>query len=249
MNNFLKKPLVLKIVSVILAVIIWAYAINSENPERDKDIRSVKVTINTEGSVPYNAGLAITEGMSQTIDVRIRGRNSALVEYDASKITATVDINSITEEGTYALPVNVYVPGDNVWLVNYTPTRLSYTFSKMTTASVPVQVVLSGTHSAEYVIDETAATPSYVRVTGPVSEVNYISYAALYVDVTNAAGDMTYEGEIALINKEGERVRSKNVTCSTETAAAQIKMSRRKTVPLTFDITGEADERQPQMYC
>ncbi|MBR2742981.1 MAG: hypothetical protein IKD89_05250 [Clostridia bacterium] len=242
MSNFLKKPLVLKILSVILAVIIWAYAINSENPERDKDIRSVKVTITTEGSVPYNNGLAITEGLSQTVDVRIRGRNSALVEYDASRITATVDINSITEEGTYTLPVNVVVPGDNVWLVNYTPTRLTYTFSKMTTASVPVNVIITGAPNAEYVITETSADPASVGVTGPVSEVNYVSHADLYVDATNAAGDFSYEGELVLINKGGERVRSKNVGIAASTATAHIKMNKKKTVPLTFDITGEADE-------
>ncbi len=240
MNNFFKKPLFLKILSVILAVIIWAYAINSENPEREKDIRSVKVTITTEGSVPYNNGLAITDGMSQTIDVRIRGRNSVLREYDASRITATVDINSVTDEGTYSLPVNVYVPGDNVWLVNFTPSRLSYTFSKITSVNVPVEVVLTGSHSSDYVISEMSTYPATVSVTGPASEVNYVSHAALYVDVSNAAGDMDHVGELVLINRDNERMRSKNVTSDSETARVHIKMNKRKSVPLTFDVTGDA---------
>lgn len=239
MSNFFKRPLVLKILSLLLAVFIWVYVINIDDPEIDSDVRSIPITINTSDSTPYKNGLAITEGLSQTIDVKIRGRHSAISAYDTSQITATVDINSVTEEGTVSLPVTVYVPGDNVWLVNHTPTKLTYTFSKIATQEVPVLAVIEGEQNGEYIVDTASTNPLTVKVTGPVSEVNYVSYAAAKVDITNVAGDVSLESEIILINKDNMPVRSKNMTCDTSIASVDIKMNKKKTVNLTFDISGD----------
>lgn len=239
MTNFLRKPLVLKIISILIAVIIWVYVINKNNPEIDEEVRSVIVTINTADSTPYRNGLAITEGLSQTIDVKIRGRHNAIAAYDKSQISATVDINSITEEGTYSLPVTVYVPGDNVWLVNHTPTRLTYTFSKITTQTIPVEVNVTGTKDPSYDISMSDVSPQTVTVKGPSNEINYISHALLTIDLTGVRSDCSLTDSIILVDRDGKSVSSKNVSCDKNQASVEISAKRIKEVELVFTSEGE----------
>ncbi len=236
MSNFLKKPIVLKIVALLLAVFIWVYVINIENPETDIEIRSVPVTINTTDSIPYQNGLVITDGLTQTVDVKIRGRHSAVSEFDKSSIIATVDIDSITEEGTYSLPVSVYIPGNSVWLINQSPTRITYTFSRVETKTVDVRTVTAGSMSEEYIIDSQSVSPETVTLRGPASELELVKYAAAEVYIESISENMSTTVPLVLYGEGDSWLNLSNVTIDPGEAKVELKVLKKKTVKLTFDM-------------
>ena len=238
MRAFIRKPLVLKILSLIIAIIIWIYVINIENPEVSYDLKSVSVTVVTKDSTPYKGGLVITDGLSQTIDIKLKGRHNALSTYDFKSITAVVDINSVTAEGEYSLPVKVTIPGDEVYLASSTPIKLKYTFSKTRTLSVPIKVITDGTIPTNYSLDTIKSDPLSVNIAGPIKEVEAIAYAAIHLNVENVKNDTTKESDITLINKDNVEIKSKNITISKSKANAVVSVLEKKSIPLMVQSTG-----------
>lgn len=238
MRSFFRKPLVLKILSLIVAVFIWIYVINIENPEVEYDLKGVSVNIATKDTTPYKNGLIITDGLIQTVDVKLKGRYNVLSSYDFKNVTASVDINSVTAEGVYSLPVKVTVPGDNVWLVSSSPNKLKLSFSKTRTLNIPIKVVADGALPNNYIIDTTKIEPISINVTGPIKEVESISYAAVHINVNNLTKDTTKESGVTLITKEDKELKLNNITLDKNKANISIALLKKKEVLLTVTSVG-----------
>lgn len=239
MIAFLRKPLVLKILSLIAAIIIWIYVINIENPEVEYELKAVNVNVTTKDTIPYKNGLIITQGQSQTIDVKLKGRHNSLSSYDFNTITAAVDINSVTQEGEYTLPINITVPGNDVWLVSSTPNKIKLIFSKTKTLNVPIKVVTDGTLPNNYVIDTTKVEPAFINVTGPTKEVESISHAAVHINVDNLTKDTTKTSNISLITYDNKELKSNNITLDINKVNVGISLLKKKDVPLTVKTIGK----------
>lgn len=239
MRAFIRKPLVLKILSLIIAVFIWIYVINIENPEVEYELKAVNVNVTTKDTTPYKNGLIITQGLSQIIDVKLKGRHNALSSYDFNSVTAAVDINSVIEEGEYSLPVKVTVPGTDVWLASSTPNKLKFTFSKTKTLNISIRVITDGTLPDNYLIDTAKVEPAAINVTGPIKEVESISYAAVHINVDNLTKDTIKESSISLITKDNKELKSNNIMLDINKVNVGISLLKKKNVPLTVKTSGE----------
>jgi len=122
------------------------------------------------------------------------------------------------------------------------------TFSNIITADVPVTVVVTGEAAPSYIVDTTAVSPQSVKVTGPASEVNYVSHAQINVDISNISTDTTVASDIVLINKDNAPMRSKHISCNTAQAEASVTFLKKKTVELTFE-TAAAEGQQGDVVC
>lgn len=81
----------------------------------------IKVTVNVEGKIEKTITVSLTlngknDGLnyalsSNSVQVTIKGKKSAIHDIDASSLTATVDLSNLTE-GSHDVPVNVTVPNE-----------------------------------------------------------------------------------------------------------------------------------------
>ena len=77
-----------KILSVIVAVILWFYVVDVQNTNEEKTIFNIPVAIE---NFEYASGLDIVSGKDYTIDVVVRGTKSNVNNVDQKSIYASVD--------------------------------------------------------------------------------------------------------------------------------------------------------------
>ena len=90
------------ILAVVLAVGVWLYVINVENPTSTATIRDIPVTIVGEDTLAER-DLMITGQSQESVSLKLSGRKKTLMKLSKKNITLKLDVSSITSEGEHTL--------------------------------------------------------------------------------------------------------------------------------------------------
>ena len=221
-----KKPkkhssdFVLRIVSIIIAVIIWFFLSITQYPTISRNIANVPVTFSLDGTQAEEKGFSVLnkEDIDDImVDVEIKGMNYEIGGYTSSDLIATVDTSSVTKEGTYDLDIEVRSAhsADRVTITSITPATVSVSFDKITTKSVPVSVDAPLVTATEgFTLRETRIDPEEVTIEGPQNDINKISKAVVSVKKSAQLSENTTINteDITFYDDDDNRVVSEKVT-------------------------------------
>src|SRR5690554_1626438 len=98
MSSFFERNTTLKIISIVIALILWATAPNNRDPLRDISLRDIPLKIESQHTLSEN-GLMVSSILPDTYNFDIRSKGSAVRNLDKSKITAVMDLSEITKTG------------------------------------------------------------------------------------------------------------------------------------------------------
>jgi YbbR domain-containing protein len=159
----------LKIVSLVLAVMLWMAVANQASSE-----------IGLEVPLEYRnipRKLEITGDMTNTVQVRLRGSSSLIKDITAKDVSTTIDLGKMTP-GEKILPLspqNVQAPfGAEVIRVN--PSSVRFDLERTITKTIPV--VPTYQLPDGYEIGKVEVSPPAVQIEGPESRVNALSSIA-----------------------------------------------------------------------
>jgi YbbR domain-containing protein len=175
----------LKVVSVLLAVLLWMAVSGEETVER-----GLRVPLELQ-QVP--AGLELGGEAPALVDVRVRGGSGALSRMGAGDVVAVLDLHSVAPgQRLFQLtPEQVRAPF-GIEVVQVMPATVALVFERSTTRQVPVVPAIDGTPASGYVVDEITADPKMVEVTGPESAVARVNEAVTgSVSIAEAAQSVT----------------------------------------------------------
>lgn len=167
-NNWLAK-----VFSLLIALFICIRYQTSRLSEKDfvvplKIIQNGNLTLVTSRS-PVSA-----------VKVTLRGKSSQLMEVTEKDIEAYVDINSQVSGGTYDFPVYVKPSGRLVLMepleIKLGREKVTLTVEERIFRYVPVDATLAGSPARGYQIESVSVNPAFVKVTGPKSIVDGISF-------------------------------------------------------------------------
>ncbi|NLZ36466.1 MAG: hypothetical protein GX897_03190 [Clostridiales bacterium] len=219
-------------VSLVLAFILWLYAISTGTQVVTSAIKAVPITIEGGGST-----LSVYNALNSTVDVTIEGTKSELKNVSPADVTAWVDISGINTAGTYTLNVNVSVP-DGVWVAEQSVSTMKLRLDNRSTTTVPVKAYINsfmidsggeiGSSEMTYDITETV-------VTGPESVLAQISEARLQVSLGKVSNSQTYTGVLELVDSDGKTLRDPSLTINPANATVTIPVYFKKTVPLKLN--------------
>ena len=107
MKDKLKKNLGLKILSLLIAVVIWILIVNVDDPVETKKFEDITVTpINGEVITGKDKVYTITGG--STVDVSVTGRRSFVNSLSRSDIVAVADLKPLLSITTsFVLSFNI----------------------------------------------------------------------------------------------------------------------------------------------
>ncbi|MDF9408532.1 MAG: YbbR-like protein [Pelotomaculum sp. PtaB.Bin013] len=172
----------IKFLSVFLAIILWIYVSNEQNPTTDKEIN-----VNLE-----NSGLAqnylITGGMPESVRVKVHGNKTQLANIAPGDFRALVSIPE-GETGEVTVPVQVSSP-PGLRVVQVYPNEVNVTIDSLVEKVIPVAVNLRGKPPQGYVAQTPLCQPSTVIARGPSKAVTEVSQATAVVDVQSATQDI-----------------------------------------------------------
>jgi YbbR domain-containing protein len=226
------------IISIAIALFLWAYVIGEVNPTIKQPLLNVPVQLLNIQSL-HARDLAIAGSEQYTVDVVVEGKRSYILKADPEDILAEADLFGWSKGENY-IPVNVLVP-DNLRIIEIRPAKIQVNIEDLVAVSRPVVVVYTGDlpgNAEEGAVD---IKPAEIEVTGAKSDVEEVARVQAAIDVTGLTDEgKTMQAEVIPVNYAGMPVES--VRLSANYADIFAKLYRLKEVPFEARFTGELEE-------
>jgi YbbR domain-containing protein len=178
------QNLALKVVSVVLASLLWLIVSGEQTVERVLRI-PLEYT-----NIP--AQLELVGDPLTVVDVRVRGSSGTLGRLSAGELAAVLDVRSPRPgQRLYHLTGSDVRAPFGVDVVQVTPSSIALFFERSSTKSVPVLPVLEGQPAEGYMVDKVTADPAKVDIVGPASSLKSLASAVTEaVSVEGATKDV-----------------------------------------------------------
>lgn len=223
-----------KIIAVVLALALWIYVIQAENPMQTKTISDVTVQLLNEESLTTR-GLALSGEAYYTVDVKIQAKRAELSGISAGDIIANADLFGYSMGKNY-IPVTVSAP-EGVTILDIKPIKINVVIEERIEVAKPIRVSFTGPIENGMEAGEISTQPQEILVSGAKSEVSAVSYIKAEVNASKLTAEgTTIQTKAVAVNNSGDVVQ--NVRLSSPFVDVTAKLSRVKEVPLNVEITG-----------
>jgi len=220
------------VVSVVLAISIWAYVIFIVNPDDEQTFNNIQVVLDG-GNVLAERGLVVTAMSPGNVTLRVTGNQRALALLDRSKMSVVASVAAITEPKEYELVLSHSFSDRNleVSYVNYTTVHV--TVERMVTRSVELHTTVTANAADGFQMGTVEVTPTTIEVSGAESEVVQIQYAKVTVSGDDLTESTKFDLPIELIGYQNDNVLTGlNVTTNVEHVQAIVPIVVLREIPL-----------------
>lgn len=242
-----KQDTSLRILSIVVAIAIWAVVSISVYPTMERVYYNVPVKISLENTYAEANQLDVITSSTEIVTVKLSGNRSQIGEIKSEDLTAMVDVSSVMMPRSYKLHMNVECSkAAEFEVVSIEPDTISVSFDKIISKELPITPQLENVRIAQgYMSGDAVVTPSTVTVTGPQDMVNSITKVCARVSPEKEL-DSTYEfttDELVLYNNNAVISDDNEMLSFDKSAfAIQIPVFVRQTLPLEVNIINAPDK-------
>ena len=162
---------VLKILSLLIAIVLWMYVMGEVNPTITRTIENIPVELLNKNTLEQRE-LAIKNPAGFTADIIVEGKRADINSLEREKIKATADLFGY-EEGENYVPVQLEVP-DNIKLREIKTPKIQVTLEKLTSVYKAVTVDFTGRTEDGTQPGNVEVSPAEVEVKGGKSAVDAV---------------------------------------------------------------------------
>lgn len=247
MKEKLLNNIGIKILSVIIAIILWLIVVNIEDPVVTREFKGIKVTvINEEEVSEIDKVYEIIDG--DTVDITVKGKRTIVDNLSASDFVATADLGKLSD--VYAVQVRVTPTKsslkDDLEITCKDNDTLKVKLEDKLTKQLSVTVVTQGTPAIGYAIGGekvTVKSPNIIEISGAESLVNKVKEARVVVSVDGVSTDFDTIESISLRDSDGDEVSgTERLTVSASEVNVSMKIFKTKEVPVNLNLQGSVDE-------
>ena len=240
MENKKKSRRVLNaILAVGLAVALWLYVVNVENPTGTTRLRDLDVEIQGSRQLAEQ-GLMVTSISQDQLDLKVNGRKKTLMKLSPKNVSVYLDVSTIEEKGEWPLSCRTVFPSnvssDSLTVANWDDLRLTVTVEEVETKRVPVQGSFSGVTVTGFMTGEIETELKNVEVTGPVQILDQIDHAQAQVGGEAVSATIEEDVELRLLGSDGTPVDSKLLTLSEQSTHVTVPVEEVVSIPLRVDL-------------
>lgn len=236
MSRVFERNLTLKIVSVILAVMLWRMTPANKNPYHTKQFTDIPLTVEAEEHLGKN-GLVLAERPPDTITIEVSGYYSDIKKLDKENLKAVIDLSTVKEPNqTYPVPIRI----ENLGNLKLEQTQLFLDVDKIISKSIPVELSLEEGEMKELGKHYSVVEPEYIKVTGAESLVERIVKGNVSPNLKET--QEVFEGAfpVILLDENGSELINKNI--SMEPGFCTVRVFPYKTFNVEPTVTGKPAE-------
>ena len=188
-----KENLLARVICLLVACGLWVYVMTDQNPivERNVEVRLQQMNLSSNMMV-FNA--------PNKVMVKVRGTRTKVSDNLENRITASLNLKSVTE-GQQTVPVKVsFASGDVVQVV---PSEVSVYVDTVSEKKVPVITRIVGAVSNDLTIGHSTITPAQVTLRGATHRIDKVNKVVAPIDVTDHSGDFQAESELVAVSDDG----------------------------------------------
>ena len=230
----------LKLLALIFSIILCNVIMTQSNPVRRIQVNEVTVEYVGQDTLRSNKLTLSPESQAglRQISVTLGVRMQEMNQVDSERISASVDLASISEPGEYELPIQVSSELGTVYARN--PQKMKVTVEQLVTKTVPVESETSGNIPTGYSISSLSLSPDVITVTGPKSLVDQVYQAVVRLDVSELNKSFTGSQSFVLMNEAGEELDSTGIEMSASGVIATVGVKKTVALPVNaaLSLTG-----------
>lgn len=185
-KNMINK-FTLKILSLIIAVLIWLLVRNVDDPIMVKSFYEIPVTIENASYLAENLEIPLLVDGKDTVKVRIKGARSVVSKLKKKDITAVADMTQIISKDTTPImvPVEINCAGITESDITVRPRNIQVDIQKQKSVEKTIAVSTGDTQpDKDYEIGSLKANPEKVTISGPETIIDKIDKVVALIDVT-----------------------------------------------------------------
>lgn len=237
--------LFLKILSVLVAIILWMIVVNINDAERTESFNLEVALLNTE-VITENGKVFWVEDGTDMVRVKVRARKSVMDGLKSSDFVLTADMEKdLKYDSMVGITVecrnkNINVDED----VSLSRSNVKVNIEDSATEQFPIRVTYTGSINDGLVVGSLVPEQTVIKVTGPVSIVEKIKKVEGVVDVTGLPGTSVRNCSLTFYDAADNELDTTylNFAGKSEGIDVTVSMLNKKTVPLVFSYMGTPAE-------
>lgn len=216
MKKSLMNKSTLKILSLLIAILIWIVVKNVQDPMLVRIITRIPVTIVNESYLASNLEIPLLIDGQDTVSVKVKGRESVVKGLKREDFRAVADMTQIVSMDTTPrmVPVKVTCEGLVESDISVTPGNIQVDIEEQTSVEKTIAVNTGDTTpDKNYEVGVLKANPEKVTISGPTSIVNKIDRVVAMVDVTDRKeSSIEIASELRIYDKNQDELSEKQMS-------------------------------------
>ena len=226
--------------SLLCALLLWVYVTSTEGDNYTDSFSGVNVVFEGENTMREARGLVITSRGSSTVRVSLTGSRRSISQLDASKITAVIDLSTISGAGVYTSSYKINYPAGfdgSALTVNYkTPENITFVVDKLNTKQIEVEGIFNGSAAEGYSAEPLQFEPNSVRISGPTASLEKVDHAWVEINRENVDRTLTIESDYVLCDADGNIIEDDAITLESSTVTVTLPITAIKEVELSLNF-------------
>lgn len=229
MNIIKNNKLLLKIISTLIAIVLWFAITYTEDPILSQQLNNINVVFLGETQLQERGFTIVNKDNLPSFSAVIRGNRSKVIS-SLGIVSAAIDVSRLSSPGSHEVLVDYRYPQDTVVL---TKTKIGSVFveiEKLLSRDVPVIVEAIPEEKASENLVALESVTKTITVKGAQSTVEKIAYAKASIDTAQITVDGSMNYDYKLYDKNDNLIDEENIVSKGQT-----------TIPVTGTIFKKAE--------
>ena len=227
------------IISLVVAVLLWAFVIGTKSTSTTATISGIPVTLHHTVELGER-GLAVSSINLDSIDVEVTGARALLGDISANDITASVDLATATK-GENELTIVVRVPNGNIRVTDRSASKATVVIEDLIQKAVDVSINYTGTFGEGQAGETISISSPKITISGAESIVNRVTHIRGTVDASRLNDDPTeITCQLQPVNSDGNLV--PDVVLSQESVTVKSVLAQTKDVPIKVEVIDNSSD-------
>lgn len=206
-NSLFEKDLVIKVVSILTAILIWFVVLDTDNPFEERTI-AVPLTSNVDVIQSKSLQIVGTQ-LPTSVDIKIKGRRQKISGVTANDFKIAVDFSGVSESGKKRISIEEpeYIGDQDIIIMGINPSTVNLNFERIIGKQYPVNIEYTGSLPAGYEIVNRRIEPSNVILEEKESSISQVSKVVAFVNLDEADDNKEIVMRATVLDSQGQVLR------------------------------------------
>lgn len=231
MNNKNDRKLIA--LSILVAVIMWAFVMTSTNPSLSKTIRNVPLTIKNQEVMQKDGYALVGKDEVASVNVKVEGSRSDLASLSSEDLVASIDLG-VPTEGIKTLNVNVDVPS-GIRIESVSPSNINLKMEKIVKKDLTVDIEISDRLKESKIINVSEQSTKKITVSGLRNYVDKVDKIVLNINEEEYLDGKIHDIGVKPVDKNGKTVENVDLSQNDVSISFDVLQSKEVGVELNYD--------------
>lgn len=238
MENQKNNNMWMKVLSVIIAVLIWLLVANINDPVVTKRFSGIPVRVINEG-VLTQKGYAYEILDGEEVNITVKGKASIVNSMSITDFRAVADFSKLSVVDAVPIDVTAKKYTDQLDITLGNTNTMKIKKDEVVSVSVPVNIITKGKVGDGYAVGRATGTPNLVKVCGPENLLSDAKEIRAEVNVDGITHDVTATDKPVLYDEDSKKISSNQIEFDTSSIGIYVELWKTKTVDIRLDYTGK----------